>query len=193
MKIRKILISALSALTVMLGAITPATSVMAADSQFIELDDIEATINQLADGVTVVLTKTADGTFEQNIYYDTFSIPRPRATADGVLEWAEFHLGFNDWNDDTGRLYFTISADEPMYGVSGSAYVKSTSVLHPATFYSDTFDKYLNGSMNTSRTLYEDLYTEDEEKVRVGFSGVVLVTLAGDKGNFSNASQIVNR
>lgn len=115
------------------------------------------------------------------------------ATADGELEWAAFHLGFNDWNDDTGRLYFSISADEPMSKVTGNAYVESTSILFPTSYYSDSFNKPLNGSMNTSRTLQDDVDTGDEDKVRVGFSSVVLTTVANEKGYFSNTSQVVER
>ncbi len=195
MKLKKIIISTLSAVAIMFGTLAPATSTMAVESQVIEIDDIEVTPEQLSDGVTVVLTKNEDGTFEQTVYYDTdiASIPQPMATADGELEWAVFHLGFNDWNDDTGRLYFTISADEPMSKVTGNAYVKSTSYLFPTTYYSDSFNKKLNGSMNTSRTLQDDVDTGDAGKVRVGFSGVVLVTVANEKGYFSNTSQVVER
>ena len=195
MKLKKILISTLSAAAIMFGTLAPATSTMAAESQSIEIDDIEVTPEQLSDGVTVVLTKNNDGAFEQTVYYDTdpASIPQPMATADGELEWAKFHLGFVDWNDDTGRLYFTISADEPMSKVTGNAYVESTSILFPETYYSDSFNKKLNGSMNTSRTLQEDVNTGDEEKVRVGFSSVILSTVAGEKGYFSNTSQVVSR
>ena len=81
--------------------------------RLLQVGVVHVTPEQLSDGVTVVLTKNEDGTFEQTIFYDTdlAAIPQPMATSDGELEWAIFHLGFNDWNDDTGRLYFTISAD----------------------------------------------------------------------------------
>lgn len=195
MKFRKILISILSVASILSGSITSTISVMAADSQLVEIDDVEVTAGQLADGVTIVLTKNEEGIFEQTVYYDIdfSSIPQPTATADGELEWAVFHLGFNNWNDDTGRLYFTISADEPMSKVTGNAYVKSTSWLFPETFYSDSFSKKLSGSMNTSRTLKEKVDTGDEEKVRVGFSSVVLLTTADEKGYFSDTSQVVER
>lgn len=195
MKLKKILLSTLCAVAIMFGTFAPATSTMAAESQVIEIGDIEVTPEQLSDGVTVVLTKNEDGTFEQTIFYDTdlAAIPQPMATSDGELEWAIFHLGFNDWNDDTGRLYFTISADEPMSTVAGNAYVKSTSILFPTTYYSNSFSKSLYGSMNTSRTLKDDVDTGDEDKVRVGFSGVVLTTVAGETGYFSNTSQVVER
>lgn len=195
MKLKKILLSTLCAVAIMFGTLAPATSTMAAESQVIEIDDIEVTPEQLSDGVTVVLTKNEDGTFEQTIFYDTdlAGIPQPMATSDGELEWAIFHLGFNDWNDDTGRLYFTISADEPMSTVAGNAYVKSTSILFPTTYYSNSFSKSLYGSMNTSRTLKDDVDTGDKDKVRVGFSGVVLTTVAGETGYFSNTSQVVKR
>lgn len=195
MKLKKSLIATLSAVAIMFATLAPATLTMAAENQFIEIDDIEVTSEQLSDGVTVVLTKNDDGTFDQTVCCDTdlAFIPQPMATADGELEWAKFHLGFVDWNNDTGRFYFTISADEPMSKVTGNAYVKSTSILFPSTYYSDSFAKKLNGSMNTSRTLQEDVNTGEEEKVRIGFSNVVLVTTAGEKGYFSNTSQVVNR
>ena len=128
--------------------------------------ELLVTKEQLEDGVTIVLAKNEEGTFEQTVYYDidVSSNPQPTATADGELEWAEFHLGFNHWNDDTGRLYFTISADEPMSKVTGNAYVKSTSIFSSKPFYSDTFKKKLYGSMKTSRTLKENVDTGDEKK-----------------------------
>ena len=104
--------------------------------------------------------KIEEGTFEQTVYYDidVSSIPQPTATADGELEWAEFHLGFNHWNDDTGRLYFTISADEPMSKVTGNAYCSgalssdsfsgakeagvSCCSVHPMLPFSNKFSSY---------------------------------------------------
>ncbi len=195
MKFRKILISMLSVASILSGSFAPATSVMAAGNQSVEIGDVEVTKEQLEDGVTIVLAKNEEGTFEQTVYYDidVSSIPQPTATADGELEWAEFHLGFNHWNDDTGRLYFTISADEPMSKVTGNAYVKSTSIFSSKPFYSDMFKKKLYGSMKTSRTLKENVDTGDEKKVRIGFSSVVLLTTANQKGYFSDTSQVVKR
>lgn len=80
-----------------------------------------------------------------------------------------------------------------MSTVAGNAYVKSTSILFPTTYYSNSFSKSLYGSMNTSRTLKDDVDTGDKDKVRVGFSGVVLTTVAGETGYFSNTSQVVKR
>lgn len=195
MRFKKLVVSTLTALTVVLSMIAPSVQVFAEESPVTEIEDIEVTPEQLIDGVTVVLVKNNDGTFEQIVYSDTdfAAVPQPAATADGVLEWAAFHLGFNNWNNDTGRLYFTISADEPMKKVTGNAYVKSTSILFPTTYYSDSFNKSLGGSMNTSRVLYENVDTGDEDRVRVGFSNVVLLTVADEYGYFSNTSQVVDR
>lgn len=195
MRFKKLVVSTLTALTIVLSMIAPYVQVFAEESPVTEIEDIEVTPEQLIDGVTVVLVKNNDGTFEQVVYSDTdfAAVPQPAATADGVLEWAAFHLGFNNWNNDTGRLYFTISADEPMKKVTGNAYVKSTSILFPTTYYSDSFNKSLGGSMNTSRVLHENVDTGDEDRVRVGFSNVVLLTVADEYGYFSNTSQVVDR
>lgn len=193
---KKILATAMT-MAMVLGAffISPKVDVMASESVPLEIEDVEVTTEQLVDGVTVVLTRNEDDTFDQAVYYDTdaAAIPMPTAGADGVLEIAAFHLGFNDWNDDTGRLYYTISADEPMSSITGNAYVKSTSILFPKSYYSDSFTGSLHGSLNTSRTLKDNVNTGDETKVRVGFSGVVLTTTAGEKGYFSDTSQVVDR
>lgn len=68
MKLKTILLSTLSAVAIMFGTLAPTTSTMAAESQVIEIDDIEVTPEQLSDGVTVVLTKNEDGTFEQTVF-----------------------------------------------------------------------------------------------------------------------------
>lgn len=191
----RIYISLVSALVILLGVSAQGISTLAADKVVADGYDTEVTLEQLTNGVTIVLSRNEDGTFDQTTYYgdDALYVPQIAATADGVLEWAKFHLGFVDWNDDTGRLYYTISADEPMSYISGNAYVRSTSILFPEDFFNQSFSSNLYGSMNTGRTLHDDVDTGDEEKVRIGFSGVTLTTVAGEKGSFSNSSQVVER
>lgn len=165
----------------------------AATPETVEIQEINVTPEQLSDGVTVLLTFNDDGTYNQSVYTDESAVPVPTATADGELEWATFHLGFKDWNNDTGDLYFTVSADEAMRKVRGDAYVKSTGVLFSTYYYDDSFSESLYSPYNTSRTFATDIDTEDETKVRVGFKNVILYTTAGDTGSFSNFSQIVSR
>ena len=155
--------------------------------------EISAAADQSDGGITVVIIFNDDGTYEQTVYSNLSSVSVPAATADGELEWAIFHLGFKDWNDDTGDLYFTVSADEPMWKISGTAYVRSTSILFPSYYYNDPFSENLYSSYNSSRILATDIDTEDETEVRVGFKNVILYTIAGDTATFSNASQIVSR
>lgn len=68
MKLRKILISTLSAGAIMFGTLAPVTSAMAVESQAIESDDIEATPEQLSDGETVVLSENEDKPYEEMDY-----------------------------------------------------------------------------------------------------------------------------
>ena len=53
MKFRKILISMLSVASILSGSFAPATSVMAAGNQSVEIGDVEVTKEQLEDGVTI--------------------------------------------------------------------------------------------------------------------------------------------
>lgn len=162
-------------------------------SDIAETQEITITPEQLVEGVTVLIVFNDDGSWSQFVYDNEATIPVPAATADGELEWAKFHLGFKDWNNDTGDLYFTVSADEAMSKISGTAYVESTSWLFPKSYYDSSFSEKLYSSYNTSRTLATDVDTEDETEVRVGFRNVILSTIAGDSGAFSNSSQIVER
>ena len=68
MKLKKILISTLSAVAIMFGTLAPATSTMAMESQVIEIDDIEVTPEQLMDGETVILPENEDKPFEEMDY-----------------------------------------------------------------------------------------------------------------------------
>lgn len=158
-----------------------------------ENNDIICTKEQLEKGITVVITKNNVGEFEQNVYYDMSNIPMMCATADGELEWAAFHLGFKDWNEHTNDLYYTVSADEPLVNICGRAYVKSTSVLNPIYYHDDIFEHDLPYSTVASRDLAWDIDTGDEEKVRVGFTGVIIKSSHGQTGAFLNKSLLVDR
>lgn len=169
----------------------PCTAFAAENEQHIEADELVVTVGQLKDGITVLITINKDGTFTQCIYDDISSIPQPAATADGELEWAVFHLGFNNWTDTTNSLYFTVSADEPMSKVYGTAYVDATSLLFPKSYYNSSFTKYLGSAFTATRTLASNIDVGDETEVRIGFKNVILVTTAGDNGSFVNTAQTV--
>ena len=40
----------------------------------------------------MLLTRNDDGTYTQSIYTNPEDVPMLLATADGVIDWAEFHL-----------------------------------------------------------------------------------------------------
>lgn len=161
--------------------------------QKMSLSEIEVTAAQLSDGITVLLTRNDDGTYTQSIYTNPEDVPMLLATADGVIDWAEFHLGFKDWTNYSNELYFNVSSDEPLDKIEGKAYVKSTSILNPEEYYSDSFEAKLYGSSNTGRQLSSGVDTKDAIKVRVGFKSVWLMTISGDYCKFKNDSIIVEK
>lgn len=165
----------------------PANAASDEDVQALVINEMELTTEQLNDGVTVVLTRNEDGTFEQTSYDDVKQIPMLASTADGILEWAIFHLGLKNSTHD---LYFTLSADEPVKVVWGEAYVKSTNLLASTTYYSNSFYEEVYSS-SSSRTIKSGIDTKDATKVIVGFKNAALKTIAGETGSFSNNSKTV--
>ena len=58
--------------------------------------------------VQVNVTRNADGTYSQSVYSREESIVVPRAADDGVIDWAKFHLGFRNWENNCGDLYISV-------------------------------------------------------------------------------------
>ncbi len=165
-----------------------------------KFDDLEFTPTELNDGVTVIFKKNSDDTFSRTVVTDSENIMAQNNTEaslasvnDGQLEFATFHLGFNHWNNDKGRLYFEVNSDEPLSRVSGHAYVKGLSILNGQTFYDSTFSKKARSQYHITKTLKEHVNTGKEKKVRVGYSDVYLTIITGDSYSLGNASQIVAR
>lgn len=183
----------LSILTCMLTSPLQATT---SCPQTIPFQEPSLSQEQLEDGVTVLITRNNDGTYNQEVYDDEdialSSVPRSSFAGDGVIDVAAFHLGFKDWNEDTDCLYFNVSADETLSYVDGNVYVKSTSILHPESFYNDRLHYPLFGSSNTGGTIAY-VNTGDETKVRVGYSDLYIVAISGSYANMGSASKVVNR
>lgn len=186
--------------------------------QSTSFDDIEVTLDQLKDGVTVVYFFNDNGdavsrtliTFDKNgkkrqaeVLLNGTSVGflstksdesmSISSAGDGVVDSLTFHVGFKDWAYSSGDLYYTVACDEPMYKVKGSAYVKNTSELTPVTFYSGSFTKYLMGSVLSSDSLEDDINTETSTLVRVGFSKVYVDTVAGQTIFLGSGSSLVAR
>ncbi len=167
-----------------------------------ELEDIEIEITdeQLLKGITVLLTRNPDGSINQLVddedieaYLNRPKTRQKRSVGDGAIEIATFHVGFNNWNNDTGRLYLHVSADEAIFSVSGNAYVKSTDELNPKSYHDANFSLLLRGTYEASRVLNEHVNTGKEKKVRVGFKNVILTSNDGEAISFANKSSLVAR
>lgn len=147
----------------------------------------------LNDGPTFILIRNKNGEYEckdiEDIATENLVAPYDY-TVDGVIEFAAFHLGFKF----DGTLYFTIESDEPLKSVTGSAYVKSTSILNPITYYDKPFSIELYGSMATSRFLTQGIsFNGNDSSVRVGFKNVVITAIGGDSVAMPNNSKVVKK
>lgn len=161
--------------------------------------EISTTVDQLQDGVTVLVKMKDDGTYTQKVYTEEENIPSQYSTpghgtgADGILNWATFHVGFKNWTNYSNDFYYTITSDEPMSVVKGTAFVKSPSIFFPKTYFNRSFTHSLGGSTRLSKSLKEGVDVDGATEVVVGFQNVVMTTIAGDKANFGSAQQLVER
>lgn len=88
----------------LVGLLSSPIPTAAAPKENFKIEEFDVTVDQLNNGISVLLTLNEDGTYEQTVYEDASIIPQPLATADGVLEWVVFHLDLKHWNDDTGDV-----------------------------------------------------------------------------------------
>lgn len=143
------------------------------------------------EGITIALIRNDDGSYSSyEIASETSFYTAYSEGIDGVIDWAVFHLGFKDWNDD-GDLYYTITADEPLSYIQGYVYIKSTDILFPKTYLGRSFSNELWGSQNTSRFLSQNVDVGGDSSVRVGFSGVTITAISGDTASIPNNSKVV--
>ena len=153
----------------------------------------------LDDGATetYILYKNENGKAVIEEYNEEIMPLLDYTPGDGVLEYAVFHLGFKNWTSTTGDLYYTLTADEFIKTVAGTAYVKNTSVLYTiinGPYYEDSWYHTISGgSRNITRALKDDINVGDEEEVKVGFESVTITTVGGRGGSFSNNSKIVQK
>lgn len=147
----------------------------------------------LNDGPTFILIRNNKDEYEciniEDTAIEDLAVPYDYYV-DGVIDWAIFHLGFNF----DGTLYFTIQSDEPLKSVSGNAYVKSTSLLNPVTYYDRHFSIDLKGSTAASRFLTQRMsFNGNDSSVRVGFKDVIITAISGDAVAMPNNSKVVRK
>lgn len=155
------------------------------------VQDVELDMLENEDGISIVFVRNEDGSYSSYEINSNFNFPLPCSEGvDGVIEWAVFHLGFKDWNDN-GDLYFTITADEPLRYIQGEVYIKSMDFLFPKKYLQRSFYNYLGGSSNTSRFLSQNVDVGGDSSVRVGFRGVTITAISGDTASIPDNSKVV--
>lgn len=162
------------------------------NASFIEIPEMTLSLNQLTDGISILITQNNDGSYSQEVFDDLSQIAVPTATEDGVLEWAVFHLGLKDWTSSSNCLYYTLSADEFIKTISRTAYVRPTNLLINDYYYNKSLPSEVYSS-NTSRVLQYNIDVEGDTKVVVGYKNVVIRTMSGGTGSFTNSQKTVSR
>ncbi len=155
---------------------------------------VDIDVSSMKQGVTVYFHFDKQGNVVDN-YVKHGNLPTVKYIApnDGIIDVAIFHLGFTEWKNSTGRLYYTIKADEHISNASGRAYVKSTSFFGP-TYYDESFNHYFNQkSTGFSKSLKSKVYVGNETKVRVGFKNVKMRAVADKFAYLTDSSSIVEK
>ena len=147
-------------------------------------------INDLKDGVSVVMQKDENGNTYSYVCEDPSQIPMMCSYDDGSIEMAILHLGFKNWNDNKGSLYFSFESDEATASLQGNFYVKTTGWF-PDTYWSGSNSYNMFGCFSTTRYIKQGIDVGDSTEVRVGFSSVTFETIYGETGWFSNSAQNV--
>lgn len=105
----------------------------------------------------------------------------------------KFALHLKNWTSQYGDLSWDASSTLPnITSVTGTAYIKSTSILFPTTYFTKGISMYgIGGHMYATDYLgYANL--KSETSVKVGFTGVKVVTVQ-QVCNMPNSSMIVNK
>lgn len=158
----------------------------------IEISETTISLEQLRNGISILITKNSEGDYSQEVVEDLSQIAVPAATADGVLEWAVFHVGLKDWTSTSNCLYYTLSADEYVRSIDGIVYVKPTNLLTNKYYYRNYLPSEVY-SNNTSRVIKNNIDVENATRVVVGFENVTIKAISGDSGSFKNAKVTVTR
>lgn len=185
--------------TTILATCTLISSVptFAANTEGLNESEIQEAINNFSasidveDGATFIAYKNTNNDVVIGEYTPEITKSLSYTPGDGVLEYAVFHLGFNNWTNSTGSLYYTITADEYLKTVAGTAYVKENTALFPDTYYEDKWYTTLNPATTTATRTLASVNVGSATKVKVGFKNVTFTTLKGEGGSFTNQSKVV--
>lgn len=167
---------------------------LADENSKISIPDFSVVLSEqdLEDGVTVVLYKNEDGSFTSKQIFDSSDYPiMPLEGPDGSLEWATFHVSLYNWINDTGKVSYTITCDEPLNTVRGNVYVETVDKLIATTFFS----KYIRDSCHGATRRVAEIGTTKSMKgynsVLVRFSSITFTTIGDEGGSFPNAKKEV--
>lgn len=162
----------------------------------------EASLEDLQDGITFVISKNEDGGFvvrqilvedavaqnEEAVPFDVEAIPyyTPGDTA--------FHCGLTHlWDNGVAYLHWEAHGDQ-LTNVKAKVYCKDTSILFPKSYFNDYINEYddLDGMYDNAYGQTEFFSIPDDvEKVKVGWSNVYITTVKDGKMSVPDASQTV--
>ena len=152
---------------------------------------VEVSLDDLRNGVTVVLEDVGDGNYmaRQLSAKEAFELENGRAS---VEVKASFHCGLNyNSNNNKGSLHWSATGYQ-LTRVQATIFCKDTSILFPEYFFNGDIDGYsdLSGRYNEAygATGSFDI-SSDVKKVKVGWSSAYITTVTDGKVSMANASQ----
>lgn len=152
--------------------------------------EFEFCVEDLKDGVSIVMTKDENGDVYSYVCENIEGVPMTCSFDDGSIEVAILHVGFKNWNSNKGSLYFSFECDEATTSLQGNFYVKTTGWF-PKTYWSGSNSYNMFGCFATTRYIKQGIDVGDADVVRVGFNSVTFKSVYGEKGWFSNVAQNV--
>ncbi len=154
--------------------------------------EFELSVEDLKNGVSVVMFKNDNGDISSYVCEDITMLPMNCSVDDGSVELAILHVGFREWSDNQGSLYFTFECDEATSKLQGNFYVKKTG-FSSGTYWSGANSYNMFGCHTTTRYIKQHIDVGNATSVIVGFNSVTFETVQGETGWFSNSSQMVNK
>lgn len=157
------------------------------------LDDFSVTADSSSVGFNVVLRRNEDGTFSQTVTDISEPVAIPYASVEGSLDWALFHLEFEDWENSRGDLKYFVAADEPLMHIyADEVFLEIANRLldkDDRTLYRESIDEPVNGLTRLTMPLAYNVNTRNESVLYMGFKNVSIRTIYGETGSFVNVSQ----
>lgn len=190
---KKILLKISSVFIAMLIVLSMGTisfAAEAADKTAADFYEIELSVAELEEGVTIALCQDLNGTMQlKKISSDNNDVMINRATVQ-----ATFHVGITRTSSTSAYLHWNATGNQ-LTKVEAKVFCKSTSLLSPKYYFNNYISGYndLSGRYNQANGVTSNFsIPSNTKKVRVGWSNAYVTTVTQGKMSMASASQAVS-